>query len=136
MRPAALELPALGGPAASWERGERVSGGGSASGEFGRQCAGQPAWMEPGLVALNVVTEKGECEMGTLKAGLRNLNTLGTSFFFFLGLHLWHMEVLRLGVESELQPQAYTTAIATPDPSHVCDLHHSSRQCRILNPTE
>jgi len=23
---------------------------------------------------------------------------------------------------------------AMPDPSHVCDLHHSSRQCRILNP--
>ena len=25
-------------------------------------------------------------------------------------------------------------ATATPDPSCVCDLHHSSRQCRILNP--
>ena len=25
-------------------------------------------------------------------------------------------------------------ATATPDPSHVCDLHHSSYQCRILNP--
>ena len=24
-------------------------------------------------------------------------------FFFFLGLHLWHMEVPKLGVESELQ---------------------------------
>ena len=29
------------------------------------------------------------------------------------------MEVLRLGVESELQLPAYTTATATPDPSHV-----------------
>ena len=29
---------------------------------------------------------------------------------------------------------AYTTAIATPDLSRVCDLHHSSRQLRILNP--
>ena len=37
-------------------------------------------------------------------------------FFFlvFLGLHLQHIEVLRLGVESELQPPDYTTATATP----------------------
>ena len=35
------------------------------------------------------------------------------------------MEVPRLGVESELQLPAYTTATATPDPSHVCNLHHS-----------
>ena len=44
------------------------------------------------------------------------------------------MEVPRLGVESELQLQAYTTATATPDPSHVCDLHRSSQQRQILNP--
>ena len=44
------------------------------------------------------------------------------------------MEVPRLGVESELQLLAYTTATATPDLSCVCDLHHSSRQCPILNP--
>ena len=54
--------------------------------------------------------------------------------FCFLGPHLWHMEVLRLGVELELQLLVYTTATATPDPSLVCDLHHSSRQCPILNP--
>ena len=41
-------------------------------------------------------------------------------------------EVLRLGVESELQLLAYSTARETPDPSHICDLHHSSQQC--LNP--
>jgi len=29
---------------------------------------------------------------------------------------------------------AYTTAIAVPDPSCVCNLHHSSKQCQILNP--
>ena len=29
---------------------------------------------------------------------------------------------------------AYTTATATWDPSHIWDLHHSSWQCRILNP--
>ena len=44
------------------------------------------------------------------------------------------MEVPRLGVESELQLLATATASATQDPSHVCDLHHSSQQCRILNP--
>ena len=30
------------------------------------------------------------------------------------------------------RPQA--TAIATPDPSRICDLHHSSQQWQILNP--
>ena len=57
--------------------------------------------------------------------------------FFFPGervLHLQHMEVPRLGIELELQLPAYTTATATQDLSCVCDLHHSSRQHRILNP--
>ena len=44
------------------------------------------------------------------------------------------MELPRLGVQLELQLLAYATVIATPDPSHVCDLCHSSRQCWILNP--
>jgi len=42
------------------------------------------------------------------------------------------MEVPRLGVKSGLHLLAYTTA--TPVPSHVCNLHHSSWQCWILNP--
>ena len=44
--------------------------------------------------------------------------------FFFLSFYGWtyghnprHMEVPRLGVESELRPLAYTMATATPDPS-------------------
>ena len=32
------------------------------------------------------------------------------------------MEVPSLGVESELQPLAYATATAMPDPSQVCNL--------------
>uniref|UniRef100_A0A8D0ZUG5 Kazal-like domain-containing protein n=1 Tax=Sus scrofa TaxID=9823 RepID=A0A8D0ZUG5_PIG len=44
------------------------------------------------------------------------------------------MEVPRPGVESELQLPAYATATATPDLSLICDLHHSSRQHRLLNP--
>ena len=55
-------------------------------------------------------------------------------FFCFLGLYPWHMEVPRLGVESELQPPAYGRATSTRDPRHVFDLHHSSRQRRIPNP--
>ena len=44
------------------------------------------------------------------------------------------MEVPRLEVESELQLPAYTTAMARPDMSCVCDLYHSSQQHQILNP--
>ena len=55
-------------------------------------------------------------------------------FFLFLGPHLWYMEVPRLGVEPELQLPAYTTATVTRDLSCVCNLHHSSLQCWILNP--
>ena len=54
--------------------------------------------------------------------------------FLFLGLHLQHMEVPRLGVRLELQLPVYTTAAATQDLSLVCDLHHSSQQWWILNP--
>ena len=44
------------------------------------------------------------------------------------------MEVPRLGVEWELQLPAYTRATATPDPSCIYDLRHSSGQQGILNP--
>ena len=54
--------------------------------------------------------------------------------FFFSGPHLWHMEVPRLGLQLELQLLAYAIATVTLDLSHVCDLHHSSQQCQILNP--
>ena len=54
--------------------------------------------------------------------------------FVFLGLHLRHMEVPRLGVLPELQLLAYTTAIATWEPSRICDLHHISWQRWIPNP--
>ena len=45
----------------------------------------------------------------------------------FLGPHPYHMDP-RLGVKSELQLPAYATAKITADPSHVCDLCHSSQQ--------
>ena len=37
-------------------------------------------------------------------------------------------------IQLKLKLLAYTTATATRDPSHICDLHHSSQQRRILNP--
>ena len=54
--------------------------------------------------------------------------------FCFLGPHPGHMEVPRLGVQLELQLLAYTSATATWNLSHVCDLHHSSQKHQILNP--
>ena len=51
--------------------------------------------------------------------------------FCLLGLHPWHMKVPRLGVELELQLAVFPTATAMQDLSRVCDLHHSSQQCRI-----
>ena len=44
------------------------------------------------------------------------------------------MEAPRLEVESELQLLAYTAAMAMPDPSCICNLHHSFPQHQILNP--
>ena len=54
------------------------------------------------------------------------------SLFFFLGPDPRHMEVPRLGFESELQLLACTTAM--PNSSHICNLHRSSQQRQILNP--
>ena len=53
-------------------------------------------------------------------------------FFCFLGSYMQHTEVPRLGVKLELQLLGYATA--TQDPSHVCDLHHTSWNHQILNP--
>ena len=56
-----------------------------------------------------------------------------TELVFLGGGHtcnLRHMAVPRLGVELELQLLVYTIATAT---WNLSDLHHSSRQCWILN---
>ena len=44
------------------------------------------------------------------------------------------MEVPRVVVKSELQLPTYTTAKTTPDPSRICELHHSSWQRQVLEP--
>ena len=72
--------------------------------------------------------------MSLCMSALALIPLLRCVFVSVWGLHLWHMEVPRLGVESELQLLAHTTATATRDPSHVYDPHHSSWQCWILNP--
>ena len=59
------------------------------------------------------------------------------NFFFvfvFLGLHPQHRYVPRLEVKSKLYVLAYSIATAMLDLSHVCKLHCSSWQYRILNP--
>ena len=76
-------------------------------------------------------------QMGSISTSLKLYSLYKSKDFFvcvFLGLHLRHMEVGRLGVESELWLPAYTTAMATQDPSHICNLHHSSWWHLILNP--
>ena len=66
--------------------------------------------------------------------GVSTVVTVWPHFFsIFLGPHMGHMEVPRLGVELELQLPAYTMATATRDPSRVCDLHYSSWQRWVLN---
>ena len=82
------------------------------------QCVGVPSpgrWAEAGILR-GQRSPQGLKVVGFLKKFL---------FFHFLGPHPRHMEVPRLGVQSELQLPAYTPATATGDPSHICDLHHS-----------
>ena len=67
----------------------------------------------------------------TSRAGSRHNSVL--PFFFPPRLPLRHMEVPRLGTESQLQLVAYATVTATQDPSCIYDLHCSLRQCLILN---
>ena len=55
-------------------------------------------------------------------------------FYFICGHSCRIWKFSRLGIESEPQVPAYTTATATLDLSCICSLHHSSRQCWILNP--
>ena len=69
--------------------------------------------------------------------GIQIVFSYGRSFFFFffsLGPHPWHVEVPRLGIKWELQLPAYTTATATRNLSHICELHCISRQHQIPKP--
>ena len=63
------------------------------------------------------------------------MTTLGISFSFFLfrAVPVAYGNP-RLGVKSKLQLLAYATATETRDQSHVCNLHHSSRQDHWARP--
>ena len=80
----------------------------------------------------------GLCTLFQLLTGESANNTKIFPAFFLLFRaapgRTWHMEVPRLGVESELQLLACTTATAKQDLSRVCNLHHSSWQHQTLNP--
>ena len=89
-----------------------------------------------------------ECEVspagpGQLSKVFKRGNTIKAVVFCFLGFFIFfvllgplpqYMKVPGLGVQSELQLLTYITTTAMPDPSRVCDPHHSSWQRRILNP--
>ena len=76
------------------------------------------------------MTEKLTQFYGTICPPIRNYYYLFIYLFiffvYFLGPHMQHVEVPRLGVQSELQLMAYTTATAKQDLSHVCDTAHSN----------
>ena len=74
-------------------------------------------------------------ERFTVSSIIREMNIKTTmkmpfiySFICFLRLHLWHTQVPKLGVESELQLLAYAIATAMQDLSRICNLHYSSQK--------
>ena len=69
-----------------------------------------------------------------IKADQKQNFIIEKCFLLFLGQHLQHMDVPRLGVKSQLQLPAYTTATAMRDLNCVCNLHHSSLQGKIPHP--
>ena len=62
--------------------------------------------------------------LGILHLSLQPSGHILAFFFFFLLLHLQHMEIPRLGVESEPQLQAYGTATACHPLSEYRDQTH------------
>ena len=83
------------------------------------------------ILVVSRVVGYGELPKATEKLSLSLFIYL---FIYLLGLHLQHMEIHRLGVESQLQLPADATPTATKDPSRVCNLPHASRQRRNAYP--
>ena len=65
---------------------------------------------------------------------MKNLSFFFLVFFFGGGYTCSMWKVPWLGVKLALQLLGYATATAVQDLSCICDLHHSSLQCWILNP--
>ena len=70
------------------------------------------------LQSLNTVHNKNKC-VGKHDKMYRVKVKLLKNFFFSGGLHLWHMEVPRSGVELELQLTAQTTTTAMGSKLHL-----------------
>ena len=92
-------------------------------------------WLSCDSVSFTELSRPGEdvppLLLGSvITAGLeRSPSGLLTLYFFvFLGPHLQQIEVPRLEVKLKLQLLACTTAATMPDPSCICNLHHSSQQ--------
>ena len=90
-------------------------------------------WILVEFITLSQYRNSPVCSFLSFKLGFEKLSIYLFIYFFFfyifvfLGLHPQHTEVLRLGVKVELKLQAYATAEAMRDLSHVCDLHYSSQ---------
>ena len=64
-------------------------------------------------------------------------NTLSFFFFSFISQpHLQHVEVPGFGAQIGAAPEAYATARAILDQSHVCDPCRCLHQCPIFNPLD
>ena len=76
-----------------------------------------------------------ECQKRhTTHSSLKNGSFCEVFIYLFIYLFFRASPEAYGGFRLGLQLPAYTRATATQGPSHFCDLHHSSRQCRILNP--
>ena len=81
-------------------------------------AAGTPLSNYPPEGALGFMSQSLSPEqVSKWKLEVSQFLSLSLFFFFFFFVFLGHMEVPRLGVESELYLLAYARATATPDPS-------------------
>ena len=90
--------------------------------------------VQPYKVKRKRERKKEKSSIWTSRLSIFGFFCLFVFVFVFLGPNPQHTEVPRVGVKLELYLPAYTTAIARWDPSHVCNLYHSSQQPWILNP--
>lgn len=70
--------------------------------------------MRPQLISCQQESEQVEL-LWVFFSKNQNLYKKQAHLFLYLGPHSWHTEVPRLGLESELQLPADTTATATQD---------------------
>ena len=85
---------------------------GASASAFVKWCHSRPSYVivEPPAVKHKEI----EVTCSALTHGEELNKGSGFFFFCFLALHLWHMDLPRLGVKSEPQLLAYTTDIADP----------------------